>query len=140
MPDAYDPISNLPADARERLETFSAALERINVGDLPIYAMQSNEPAHQQAVDEAARVADDRRVDGAIEAAQQRLVGFVQAEYQRGMMRIEGAGLSPSFGPIDDRVRVMRTLSEAVSAVILGDALDEETQAELLGAWGSLLE
>jgi hypothetical protein len=140
VPDAYDPISNLPADARARLDAFSAGLERINVGDLPVYAMRPVEPAHGRAVEVATRVADERRLDSAVEAARERVIGYIQTAYKHSMMRIEGAGLSPNFGPTDDRVLVMRSVADAVTAVVLGDALDDETQEELLGAWGSLLE
>jgi hypothetical protein len=39
VPDSTD----LPADARARLDAFTAALERINVGDMSLYAIPGDE-------------------------------------------------------------------------------------------------
>jgi len=43
------------------------------------------------------------------------------------------------MGPTDDRVRVARSLGEAVTAIVLEDHLDREDHAELLGLWDRLL-
>jgi hypothetical protein len=46
---------------------------------------------------------------------------------------------APGLGPTDDRVRVVRSLEEAVTALVAWDALDESDRAEVLGRWGELV-
>jgi hypothetical protein len=132
-------VDSLPADARTRLDRFSHALERVNVDDLPLYAVRPRQPGHERAVETAAVTARELGLDGAIEAARSAVVGYVERQYAAGSLRFSyGFEAGPSQGPADERVRVMRSLSDAISALVLWDRLDPEDQAELLGAWTNL--
>lgn len=140
MPDRSDPLESLPRDARARLVGFMTALERINVGDLTIYAVRQHDTEHSRAVAAAARVASERHLEPQIEAARAATIQYVTLAYQNAMMRISYVGptTATGFGPTDDRVHVMRSLADAVTAIILDDALDDADRAELLGAWDGL--
>jgi hypothetical protein len=142
VPSGGDALDALPADARDRLEAFSEALEKINVGDLALYAPPSNQADRDRAADAAAAVARERGLEPAIEAAREAILDYVGRMYQNAMMRIGFMGTTPAsgFGQDDDQVRVMRSLGDAVTAIVLGDALDEADQGQLLGEWDSLIE
>jgi hypothetical protein len=142
VPSGGDALDALPADARARLEAFSEALEKINVGDLALYAPPSNQADRDRAADAAAAVARERGLEPAIEAAREAILDYVGRMYQNAMMRIGFMGTTPAsgFGQDDDQVRVMRSLGDAVTAIVLGDALDEADQGQLLGEWDSLIE
>jgi hypothetical protein len=117
------------------------ALERINVGELTLYAVRQHDTEHARAVAVAAQVASERRLEPQIEAARAATIDYVTRAYQNAMMRISYVGptTATGFGPADDRVRVMRSLADAVTAIILDDALDDADRAELMGAWDGLL-
>ena len=130
MPDPENAAA-LPASARERIDAFGSALERLNVGDLTLYAINPIQPDHDRAVKAAA----------AIESVRRDVLAFVERAYLNAMMRISYMGTAPGtgFGAADDRVRVMRSLSDAVIAVVLGDALEDGDRRQLLGQWDALL-
>jgi hypothetical protein len=137
-----DPLDGLSPEARQRLETFAAAFERIQVDDLPLYAVKPREPGHRRAVDAAAVASRAAGLDEAIEGAREAIFDYVarayaNAQYRTGYIAMNSA---PGLGPTDDRVRVMRSLGDAVAALALGDALDEADRAELLGAWANVAE
>lgn len=141
MPDAADRLAGLSPNARARLEQFGSAVERVHVDDLPLYAVRTRDPGHRRAVEAAALVARERHLDDAIEAARRVIVDYVlrqygEAQYRTGYIALNSA---PGLGPTDDRVRVMRSIGEAVTALALDDALEEADRAELLGAWANLL-
>jgi hypothetical protein len=117
------------------------ALERINVGELTMYAVRQREDEHARAVAAAAELARERHLEPQLEAARSAVIDYVTLAYQNAMMRISYVGptTATGFGPADDRVRVMRSLADAVTAVVLDDALDEADRAELVGAWDGLL-
>jgi hypothetical protein len=137
-----DSLDGLSPDARRRLETFAAALERLQVDDLPLYAVKPREPDHQRALEAAAQASQAAGLDEAIEAARDAIADYVaraygNAQYRTGYIAMNSA---PGLGPTDDRVRVMRSLGDAVTALVLGDALDEADRAELLGAWANVAD
>ena len=137
-----DPLDALSAEARRRLETFAAALERVQVDDLPLYAVKPREPDHRRAVEAAEQASRAAGLDETIEAAREALLEYVaraygNAQYRTGYIAMNSA---PGLGPTDDRVRVMRSLGDAVAALVLGDAIDEADRAELLGAWANVAD
>lgn len=141
MPDAADRLAGLSPTARARLEQFGSAVERVHVDDLPLYAVRTRLPGHRRALEAAALVARERHLDDAIEAARRVIVDYVirqygEAQYRTGYIALNSA---PGLGPTDDRVRVMRSIGDAVTALALDDALAEADRAELLGAWDRLL-
>lgn len=141
MPDGSDPLEALPRDARARLVGFMTALERINVGDLSLYAVRQRDADHPRAMAAAAQAARERHLEPQIAAARAATIDYMTLAYQNAMMRISYVGptTATGFGPTDERVHVMRSLADAVTAIILDDALDDADRAELMGAWDGLL-
>jgi hypothetical protein len=141
MTAAEDALDRLPSDARARLEAFAGALERIPVADLVLYMTRPREPAHRRAVERAAVTAREAGMDEPIDAAREALAEGIIREFASGQFRVwvGGVGTAPNLGPGDERVRILRSLGDAVSALVLWDALDESDRAELLGLWSRLL-
>lgn len=141
MPDRDDALAALPADARSRLDAFIAALERVNVGDLSLYAIPVDEAEVEQARSAAHDVARERGLQPALEAARHEVLEFVAEDYRETSagLGFVGSGPTVGFGADDDRLRVMQSLADAVIAIVLGDALDDGDRAELIGGWDGLL-
>jgi hypothetical protein len=136
-----DTIDRLPPEVRTRLETFSRAIERMRVEDMPMFATNPDREAHQRALDEAALVAIDSGREPAVKEARSRLIEFIIRAYGQDQYRPTWIGLNwgQSTGTTDDRVKVMRSLADAIAALVLWDRLDEADREELLGPWGALV-
>lgn len=136
-----DPLDRLPAGARTRLDEFSKALERVHVDDLPLYAVRPRELDHRRAVEAAALAIREAGLDEPLEAARSLVVDYVGRAYATAQFRTSWVGLNsaPGLGPTDDRVRVMRSIGDAVSALVAWDSIDEPDRAELVGAWANVL-
>ena len=133
-------VDSLPPAARKRLEEFAVALERVPVQDLTLYAVGHPEDGSPSAT-EAATVARERGMESAVEGARSAVREYVTKAYANAQYRVSWVGLNvpPGLGPAEDRVRVMRSLDEAVIALVLDDSLRETDRSELLGAWANLL-
>lgn len=136
-----DPLDRLEPDARARLEAFARALERVHVDDLPLHVARNREPRHRRATEAAALATRSNSLDLVVDAARRALFEGVLREYANAQYRVGWLGLNspPGLGPTDERVRVMRSLGEVVSALILWDHLDVDDRGELLGLWSRLL-
>lgn len=136
-----NPLDGLAPEARARLETFGRAVERLHVDDLPLYAVRPRQPRHRRAVEIAALIAAEADLTATIDAARAAMTEFIAAEYASAQLRTSWLGLNsaPSLGPADDRVEVLRSLSDAVMALVLWDRLDAADRGELLGVWERLL-
>ena len=134
-------LDELPVAARSRLAQFTAALERVRVDDLPLHAVRPGQPDHRRAVEAAALAVHEAHLDAPLEAARSVVLEYVSRAYATAQYRASWVGMNsaPGLGPTDDRVRVMRSLGDAVTALVAWDALDDADRAELLGAWGTLL-
>jgi len=141
VPDRDDALAALPADARERFDALMAALERVNVGDLSLYAVPVDEAEAELARAAAHDVARERGLEPALEAARHDVLEFVAEDYRETAAGLGYVGSGPTvgFGADDDRLRVMQSLADAVIAIVLDDALDEGDRAQLIGAWDGLL-
>ena len=135
-----DPLERLPAEARTRLDEFTKALERVRVDDLPLYAVRPREPDHRRAVEAASIAIREAGLDEPLEAARSLVVDYVGRAYATAQFRTSWVGdnSAPGLGPTDDRVRVMRSIGDAVSALVAWDSIDESDRAELLGAWADV--
>jgi hypothetical protein len=111
------------------------------VGDLPLYAVRTGGPDHRRAVETAAVVAAEAGLSAAIDSARTAVVEYVARTYGGAQFRASFAGMNsaPGLGPTGDRVLVMRSIGDAVTAIVLDDSLDEADRAELLGEWDRLL-
>jgi hypothetical protein len=134
-------LDGLPPDARARLDVFAGALEHVHVDDLVLYSARLRQPRHRRAVERAAFDARQAGLDAAIEAARSTLGEGVAREYASAMVRVSFIGLNsaPGLGPTDDRVQVMRSIGDAVTAIVLWERLDADDRSELLGLWARLL-
>jgi hypothetical protein len=134
-------LDDLPSAARTRLAQFTAALERVHVDDLPLYAVRLRQPDHRRSVEIAALAVHEATLDGPLEAARSVVLDYVGRAYASAQFRASWVGMNsaPGLGPTDDRVRVMRSLGDAVTALVAWDVLDDADRAELLGAWARLL-
>jgi len=142
VPDAGDPLAALPADAQARFDAFTAALERLDVGAMSLYAIPGDEAEMEQAREAARAVARERGLEPALDAARQEVLSFVTEDYREtsaGLGYLGGTSPTVGFGAGDDRLRVMQSLADAVMAVVLDDALDPDDRAELLGGWDDLV-
>jgi hypothetical protein len=50
-----------------------------------------------------------------------------------------GVNAAPGLGPADERVRIVRSLGDAVAAIVPWDRLDAADRGELLELWARLL-
>ena len=134
-------LAALPPETRARLDAFARALEHVRIDDLPLYVTRIEGDEHEDAIRTAERVATEANLGDAVGAARRAIADSVMQEYAQSQYRasIIGLNTSPSMGPSDDRVRVARSLGDAVAAIVLGPHIDEATQAELLGLWDRLL-
>ena len=141
VPDPSEALASLPRDARTRLDELARAIERVPLQDLPLYADHRFDDEHVQAVDEAERIAKEAGLTDGIRAAQHALREAVIGLYGSAQMRgtITGMNISPPPGTDQDRIRMLESLGDAVLATILGDRLDPDDHAELLGLWARLL-
>ena len=141
MTAAGDALDRLPADARARLEAFAGALERLHVDDLPLYVARVRQPRHRRAVEQAELVAIELgRADGVRAARDVVVAGLMRMLADRQLrVWIGGLNMAPNLGPVDERVRIAESVADAVTALALGDHLDDDVRAELLGLWDRLL-
>jgi hypothetical protein len=134
-------LGRLPADARQRLQQFAAALERVHVDDLPLYTARLRQPVHRRAAEAAAVVAAEQGLTSVVEAARAALIESVLREFAHAQLRVSYVGVNsvPGLGSTEDRVRMMGSLGDAVAGIVLWDRLEPHDRDELLGLWSRLL-
>ena len=137
-----DAIDRLPANARTALDKLARAIGRVPLEDLLLYADRRFDAEHVRAVEAAKRIADEAGLTDGIRAAQRALADAVVQMFGQLQMRgtIMGTNITPPAGTNEDRVRMLESLGDAVTATILGDRLDPDDHSELLGLWARLLE
>ena len=109
--------------------------------ELPLYADRRFDDEHVAAVDRAKAVAGEAGLTAGVEAAQRAMAeGVIQMiGASRPRVSITGMNMSWPSGTDEDRVRMLESLGDAVTATILADRLDPDDHAELLGLWARLL-
>lgn len=133
-------LATLPADARARLDVFTRALDRLDIEDLPLYVSRVRQPRHRRAVETAELVAIESGLVEAVDAARHVVIEAIVREFNDVYFRVwlGGVNMAP-MGPTDERVQIARSLGEAVTAMVLGDRLNADDAAEMLGLWARLL-
>ena len=136
-----DPLGRLPQAARQDLDELARALERVALQDLPLFTDRTFDEEHVRAVEEGKRVAADAGLTEPIRAAQQELADMVIRMY--GSQQVRAAVLGSAYalpaGTDEDRIQMLQSLADAVTATVLGDRLEPDVHAELLGLWARLL-
>jgi hypothetical protein len=138
---AADGLDGLGPDSFARLDWFARAIDRVHVDDLALYAARPRQPAHRRAVEAAAVAARSAGLEAAIDDARRAVTDDILREFASAQLRLTVAGQNSALamGPADERVAVMRSLGDAIAAIVLWDRLDEADRAELLGLWARLL-
>jgi hypothetical protein len=138
---AGDALDRLPSDARQRLDAFATGLERVHVDDLLLYVARHRQPRHRRAVEAAALTARETTLEASIAAARRTIRQYVFRAYADAAFRPTMAGLAGTAPSADaeERLRLLRSLDDAVAGLVLGDRLDADTRGELLGLWDRLL-
>jgi hypothetical protein len=138
---ADDALDRLPSDARDRLRSFVAALDRVHVDDLSLYVARRRQPRHRRAVEAAELVAAESGLRDVVAAARHAALDGLMRTYVDASLRVSYVGLNPvgGGGSVEDRVRVAESVSDAITAIVLGDRLDAHVRGELLGLWDRLL-
>lgn len=139
MTDEADALEGLPPAVRTRLDTFSKAVDLVGLDLLPTFiggvgaerdrAFENAELVAIETGREAA-VVDGRRI--AWDYVERR---FTDAGYRPGLGVLPGPLLAGGL----DRARLAESFADAVTAVMLDDALDPVDRDELLGPWAALL-
>ena len=142
MTSADPALYDLPDDARARLDAFAKAIDRVHAEDLPLYVARERQPRHRRAVETAELVAAESGLAGPLVAARRALLEAVIRELGSRQFRVwlGGENMAPNMGPVDERVRIARSLGDAVTALVLDDRLDAAVHAELLGLWSRLTD
>lgn len=141
MTAAGDALEGLPADARDRLKAFANAVDRVHVDDLLLHVGRRRQPGHRRAVERAALVAREAGLEAGVEEAKRRLNEAMLRTFSERQLRVWIGGVNsvPTSGPTDDRIRILESLGDAVTALVLWERLDVADQEELLGLWARLL-
>jgi hypothetical protein len=139
--DPGEALDRLPTDARERLEAFARALDRIHVDDLSLHVARRRQPRHRRAVEAAELVGRESGLLDAVQAARRAVLDGVLRAYADAALRVSYVGINPvgGGGSVEDRVRVAESITDAVTGIVLWDRLDADVRGELLGLWDRLL-
>jgi predicted transcriptional regulator len=142
MTTAASALDRLPRDVRDRLNAFAEALDRVPLAELPMYVAIQREPAHGRAVETAQLVAIEAGLDDAVAAARRAIEDAMLRLFAQSKLRVGGifgVGMATTSGPVGDTARIVRSLEDAVTAIVLGDHLGATDRDELLGLWDRLL-
>jgi hypothetical protein len=139
--DPRDALEQLDAGTRGRLEALASAVDRLAVDDLPLYVARVRQPRHRRAVEAAELVAIEGGLGPAVGAARTLMIEGVIRQMADRQFRVwvGGVAMAPDQGPVDQRVRIAESIGNAVTAIVLGDRLEADVRAELLGLWDRLL-
>ncbi len=134
-------LDRLPSDARTRLDEFAGALDRVQADDLALFVARERQPRHRRAVEAAELVTTESGLVEVVAAARHAIVEAIIRELAERQFRvwIGGVAMAPNMGPVDQRVRLAQSLSDAVTAIVLDDRLDVADRDELLGLWSRLI-
>jgi hypothetical protein len=141
MTTAGSPLDRLPRDTRDRLNAFAAALDRVPTEELSLSVAVVREPAHQRALETAELVAIEAGLDDAVAAARRAIEDAMVRLYGQSLRYsgILGVTTPTTVGSVSDTAGVLRSLEDAVTAIVLGDRLTAADRDELLGLWDRLL-
>jgi hypothetical protein len=120
----------------ERVDQLLARFERLAIEELRVLAVRPlDEAAHDAARDDARRAADAAGLGALIDSTDERIADFVDRTMGARSYDPTFAGLAWRHEPTGpaDRVRLLRTLSDAALAVAVRDLVDEAVADELLG-------
>ena len=135
------PFDRLPPSTRKRLETLSRNVDHVGLEQLPLYAPRPIGSGHQKAVDNAERLTIETAREAAVSEARRIAWDYIERRYAENGYRV-GIGMTgwTNLTSGEDRARLAKSFEEALTAIVLEDALDEADVDEMLGAWASLAE
>jgi hypothetical protein len=135
------PFDRLPSATRKRLETLSRNVDHVGLDQLPLYAARPNGNGHRRAVDNAELVMVETARQAIVAEARRIAWDYIERRYTESGYRV-GIGITgwTNLPSGEDRARLAKSFEEALTAIVLEDALDEADVDEMLGAWASLTE
>jgi hypothetical protein len=133
------PFDRLPPSTRKRLETLSRNVDHVGLDQLPLYAARPNGNGHRRAVDNAELVMVETARQTIVAEARRIAWDYIERRYAEDGYRV-GIGITgwTNLTSGEDRARLAKSFEEALTAIVLEDALDEADVDEMLGAWASL--
>lgn len=120
--------------ARDRLDTFLARLERLELEDLRLLSLPLPDPTERAALlAEVDRVAETTSRRALVEDARSAARDAVMRAYASHQYEPTWIGLNwaRSLGTSRDRLGLMLAAEDAAVAAVVGDLLDEDLAAEL---------
>ena len=136
------PFDRLPSATRKRLETLSRNVDRIGLDQLPMYSARPIGHDHARAAENAKLVMVETARQAIVAEARRIAWDYIERRYAEAGYRagIGITGWTASITSGEDRARLATSFEEALTAIVLEDALDEADVDEMLGAWASLAE
>jgi hypothetical protein len=136
------PFDRLPPSTRKRLETLSRNVDHVGLDQLPMYAARPVGHDHRRAADNAERVTIETARQAIVAEARRIAWDYIERRYSEGGYRvgIGVTGWTPNITSGEDRAGLAKSFEQALTAIVLEDALDEADVDEMLGAWVSLAE
>jgi hypothetical protein len=133
------PFDRLPPSTRKRLETLSRNVDHVGLDQLPLYAARPIGNDHQRAADNAELVMVETARQTIVAEARRIAWDYIERRYAEDGYRV-GIGITgwTNLTSGEDRARLAKSFEEALTAIVLEDALDEADVDEMLGAWASL--
>jgi hypothetical protein len=135
------PFDRLPSATRKRLETLSRNVDHVGMDQLPLYAARPIGNGHRRAADNAEVVMVETARQTIVAEARRIAWDYIERRYAENGHRV-GIGTTgwTNLASGEDRARLAKSFEEALTAIVLEDALDEADADELVGAWASLTE
>jgi hypothetical protein len=133
------PFDRLPVSTRKRLETLSRNVDNVGLDQLPLYAARPIGNGHRRAADNAELVMVETARQTIVAEARRIAWDYIERRYSENGYRV-GIGMTgwTNLTSGEDRARLAKSFEEALTAIVLEDALDEADVDEMLGAWASL--
>jgi hypothetical protein len=137
--DAVDALAGLPRGVRDRLDALSNAVDLVGLDLLPTF-IGGEGPERDRAFANAELVAIESGREAAVAEGRRIAWAYVERRFAAAGYR-PGLGIMPAplLAGGHERARLADSFADAVTAVMLEDALDPADHDDLLGPWASLL-
>jgi len=139
MTEVADALDRLPRGIRRKLDAFSQHVDAVDVALLSLYVAHPFAPDHDRSVATAELVAIETGREAAVAEARRIARDYIDRRYASDLLRpgrMKTTWSIPASGL--ERADLAASFEQAITAIMLSDALDEGDLDELLGPWASL--